>query len=118
MGYLLVVHVLCKGWLCFEFWSQLDAKLFFSQAWLWGPLSLVLKHWHLAFDLSTEPFVVQHLWELLPRCSVELWNVRDLEALGKLFGKIVLVDKNSLLSVDKRVARDLVEVNISKGLIL
>lgn len=49
---------------------------------------------------------------------MELLNVGTLEALVKIFGKIVLIDEKYLNAMDKRVARLLVEVDISKGLVL
>lgn len=76
-----------------------------------------MKHWHPVLDPSIGPLIVQHLWALLLGWPMELWNVRLPEAFGNQLGKLVLVDEKSLLFVDKKVERVLVEVYISKGLI-
>ena len=50
LEYLLVIHILCKGWVCLVCQSHLDAERILERAWIWGSSSLVLKYWHPAFN--------------------------------------------------------------------
>lgn len=65
-----------------------------------------------------EPFLTQHLWDLILGFMLELWSVRELEEVKNNLGKVVHIDEARLENVDKRIARVLVEIGVSKGLIL
>ena len=74
LGYMHVVHVLLKGWVCLGFPTLEDLEKILGKSWIQGTSSLVLKRWHLAFDSRTKPFTVQHLRDLLPGFPLESWN--------------------------------------------
>ena len=55
---------------------------------------------------------------LLPGFPLELWTQNVLEGLANSVGKFIRVDKNSLHSMDKKVARVMVELDIAQGLLV
>ena len=118
LGYMPTVNVMVKGWVSFGLHSSSNTRKLLQRQWLWGNSSLVLKRWHCVFDLKSKPFLIHQLWGLLPGPPLELWNYISLEAVGSKMGKVVYVDEKSLEGVDKRIAKVLMEVNVSKGLVL
>ena len=78
--------------------------------------SLVLGHWHSHFDPLRERVTKRHLWVLLPSLPFPLWNLNILEGIANTISHFVAVDDDFHLSFDKRMARVLVEMDISLGL--
>ena len=78
--------------------------------------SLVLDRWHPRFDPLKEKIVKRHLWVLLPHLPFPLWNKNVLEGIANTIGRFVAVETDFLLVFDKRVAKVLVEMDVSSGL--
>jgi hypothetical protein len=78
--------------------------------------NLMLKRWRTGFDPATEYFSFRHVWVLLPGLPLNLWNTSALTAIGNLLGHFLKIDEASLHSIDKRLARVLVEVELHAGL--
>jgi hypothetical protein len=74
--------------------------------------------WHSGFDPQTKPFVIQHIWVLLPGLPLELWSGPILESIANSLGKFISFDEKILQQEDKRVVKVLVELDISKGILL
>ena len=81
-----------------------------------GDGSLVLDHWHTSFDPLRERISKRHLWVMLPHLPFPLWNKNVLEGIANSIGWFVAIETNFLLDFDKRVARVLVEMDVSLGL--
>ena len=77
---------------------------------------LVLGRWHSCFDPLRERVTKRHPWVLLPSLPFPLWNLNILEGIANTIGRFVAVDEDFHLSFDKRMARVLVEFDISHGL--
>ena len=60
---------------------------------------------------------IRHLWVLFPTLPYPLWNKDILVALANLIGCFVALEKDFHLIFDKRMAKVLVEIDITKGLI-
>jgi hypothetical protein len=58
-----------------------------------------------------------HLWVLLPGLPLQLWNTKALEAIGNTLGHFIKVDEEAIQSLDKRMEKVLVEVDIHAGLL-
>jgi hypothetical protein len=71
----------------------------------------------LSFDPWSKPFVIQHVWVLLLDFPLELWSEASLKDITNKLGKFVALDKDFLNLEDKRIARVLVELDLSKGLL-
>ena len=56
------------------------------------------------------------MWALLPGLPFPLWNRPLLEGVGNTIGSFVALDEDFMNSFDKRMAKILVEVDITKGL--
>ena len=52
----------------------------------------------------------------MPRLPFPLWNRALLEGIGNMIGCFVAVDEDFMNTYDKRIARVLVELDITKGL--
>ena len=57
------------------------------------------------------------MWTLLPGLPFPLWNHSILEGIGNTIGRFVAVEEDFMNSYDKKMARILVELDISKGLL-
>ena len=108
---------MANNWLVFVFLEESDASLILEKLWPVLEGSVVLKKWHLGFDPLTERVAVRHLWVLLPALPFPLWNKDVLINLENLLGRFVALEKDFHLIYDKRVAKILVEVDVTKGLI-
>ena len=111
------ISLLANRWLVFVFIEESDASLILENLWPVLDGSLVLKRWHSSFDPLTEKVTIRHLWVLLPALPFPLWNRDILIALANLLGRFVALEKDFHLIFDKRMAKFLVEVDISKGFI-
>ena len=60
---------------------------------------------------------IRHLWVLLPALPFPLWNKDILTDLANMIGCFVALEKYFHLIFDKRMAKVLVEIVITKGLI-
>ena len=117
LNYIPKVSFLAKGWLSFHFKTQRDASRILGGLWLCGRGNLILKKWHLNFDLDTECILMKNIWILLPNFPLALWNRRAFEAVGNTLGKFLFVDEETLMGCDKRVGKLLVHIDISHGLL-
>ena len=77
---------------------------------------MVLGRWHSKFDPLRERISKRHLWVLLPHLPFPLWSRQFLEGIGNTIGRFVLVEDDFHQVYDKRVAKILVEMDISRRL--
>ena len=77
---------------------------------------MVLDRWHVNFYPLRECVKKQHLWVLLPALPFPLWSRSMLEGIGNTIGRFVAVEEDFMNSYDKRMAKILVEMDISVGL--
>ena len=111
------ISLLANKWLVFVFLEESDALLILDKLWLVLDGFVVLKKWQSGFDPLTERVTVRHLWVLLPALPFPLWNKDVLINLTNLLGRFVALERDFHLIYDKRLAKILVEVDITKGLI-
>jgi hypothetical protein len=76
----------------------------------------MLKRWRPSFNLATDYFSYRHIWVLLPGFPLNLWNIKALTAIGNILGCFLKVDKVGLKSSNKILAKVLVEIDITAGL--
>ena len=100
----------------FIFLEDDHATQVLKQLWRVGKGSLVLDRWHANFDPARERIRKRHLWTLLPGLPFPLWNRSLLEGVGNTIGRFVALDEDFMNSYDKRLAKILVEIDISRGL--
>lgn len=117
LGYSPVCVSLVNGWFRFIFRSGADATQILGGLWLCGKSSLVLKRWHESFDPAKERLRFRHLWVLLPGFPLHFWSLDVCVGVGNQLGRFLFVDESSFEAFDKRVARILVEIDISQGLL-
>ena len=111
------ISLLTNRWLVFVFIEASDASLILQNLWPVMDGSLVLNRWHSGFDPLTKRVTIRHLWVLFPTLPYPLWNKDILIALANLIRRFVALEKNFHLIFDKQMAKVLVEVDITKGLI-
>ena len=111
------ISLLANRWLVFVFIEASDASLILQNLWPVMDGSLVLNRWHLGFDPLTERVTIRHLWVLFPALPYPLWNKDILVALANMIGRFVALEKDFHLIFEKWMAKVLVEVDITKGLI-
>ena len=99
------------------FLEDKDASLILGSLWTIGKGSLVLGRWHSSFDPLRERIAKRHLWVLLPHLPFPLWSRQILEGIGNTIGRFISVEDDFHLVYDKRVAKILVEMDISRGLL-
>ena len=76
----------------------------------------MLERWHSKFDPLRERIAKRHLWVLLPHLSFPLWSRHILEGIENIIGRFVSVEDEFHQVYDKRIAKILVEMYISRGL--
>ena len=76
----------------------------------------MLDRWHVNFDPLRERVKKRHLWAILPGLPFPLWNRSLLEGVGNTIGRFVALEEDFMNSYDKRKAKILVELDITKGL--
>ena len=108
--------MLSNGWIVFVFLKADHASVILNSTWRVGLESLVLGRWHAHFDPLKERVTKRHLWVLLPSLPFPLWHKSILEGIANTVGCFVVVDEHFHLSFDKRLARVLVEMDVSHGL--
>jgi hypothetical protein len=117
IGYSPKLLTLPRGWFGLVFRNLEDSTFILDRFWEFEGGSIMLKHWRTRFDPATEYFSFRHVWVLLPGLSLQLWNKKSLEAIGNMLGRFLKVDEAGFLSMDKRMARVLVELDIHVGLL-
>jgi hypothetical protein len=116
LGYFPRYVTLMKGWVCFQFMKETDLQSVLDRAWLFGKGSLVLQRWHVAFNPLREPILKRHLWMLIPGLPLHLWSKEILVEIANKVGKYIYVDEDALFSLDRKMARVLVEFQVMGGL--
>lgn len=115
-NYIPTISLLSRGWIVFVFLDPVHCTRVLDQMWRVGKGSLVLGRWHANFDPCKEKVSRRHLWVLLPQLPFPLWSKSILEGIGNTIGRFVAVEDDFLQVYDKRMARILVELDISRGL--
>ena len=69
-------------------------------------------------NTRSEPFIVHHVWMIMSSLPIKLWDKVSLEKIRNLVGKIIFFDEKMRDCADKRCARILAKVDISKGLVV
>ena len=117
LHYLPEVLILTRGWYCFFFRCPEDSELILSLTWLCGKGSLMLKHWDHLFNPENEIMRFRHLWVQIPNCPLFLWNLEAFTAIGNHLGRFLHVEHELLVGNDRRIAKLLVEIDITHGLL-
>ena len=112
VGYAPRINLLIKGCIIFIFPDEEKFLKILGRVWLLNESSLILKWWHISFNVAKERQTIRHLWMLLPRFPPELWMQNVLEELDNSVGRFIRVDKNSLYGLKKTMDRVMVELNI------
>ena len=115
-NYIPTISLLSNGWIVFVFLEPEHCTQALEGIWRIGKGSLVLGRWHSNFDPLRERITKRHLWVLLPHLPFPLWNRQILEGIGDTIGRFISVEDDFHLIFDKRVAKILVELDISRGL--
>ena len=76
-----------------------------------------MEHWHVHFEPLRKRVNKRHLWLLLPGLPFPLWSRSLLEGTGNTIGHFVVVEEDFMHSFDKRMEKNLVEMDISVGLL-
>ena len=116
MKYIPTISLLSNDWIVLVFLDATHASLILDKMWRIGPGSLVLGRWHTHFDPLRERVTKRHLWVLLRHIPFPLWNLNILEGIANTIGWFMAVDEDFHLTFDKRVARVLVELDVTLGL--
>ena len=111
------IILLANNWLVFVFIEESDASRILGNLWPILNDSLVLNRWNSGFDPLTERVTIRHLWVLFPALPFPLWNKDILADLTNTIGCLVALEKEFHLLFDKQMAKILVEIDITKGLI-
>ena len=114
--YVPVISLLVKGWIVFVFLNEEHATTILNRPWRIGKGSLVLDRWNVQFDPARTRIKKRHLWALLPGLPFPLWNRDTLEGIGNSIGRFIAIEEEFLNTFDKRMARILVEIDVSMGL--
>jgi len=91
LGYVPETYILLKGWFCFIFKTLEDAEMVLQRFWVVNRGSLMMKRWHLTFNLEKESFRLRHLWVLLLRFHLALWSVEVFKIIENAIGKFIHV---------------------------
>lgn len=70
----------------------------------------------LGFNLVNRVVSKRHLWVLLPGLPLQLWSEEILELIANQLGKFMSVEKVSMCGEDRKMARVLVDLDISEGM--
>ena len=68
------------------------------------------------FDPTRERVKKRHLWNLLLGLPFSLWNRSLLEGVGNTIGRFVAVEEDYMNAYNKRMAKILVELDVTLGL--
>lgn len=109
--------VLNRGWLCFICRSLEDAEKILGGFWLCHNGSLMVKRWYIGFNPDKDFFQKRHIWVLLPRLPLQLWDREAFVAIGNELGHFLFVEENLIKQEDKRMGKLLVEIDVSNGLL-
>ena len=115
-SYVPTISLLAKGWLVIVFSEEAHASFVLNSLWCIREGSLVLDHWHVHFDPLRERIKKRHLWVLLPGLPFPLWSCALLEGVGNTPGHFVTIEEDFMRAYDKRMAKILMEMDISMGL--
>ena len=114
--YIPTISLLSNGWIGFVFLDPEHCTRALEGVCRIGKGSLVLEQWHSNFDPLRERISKRHLWVLLLHLPFPLWSRQILEGIGNTIGRFISVEDDFHLVYDKRVAKILVELDISRGL--
>ena len=105
-----------KFWLVFLFLDNKDRT--FILHYLWPILNgyLVHSYWYADFSPTREWVIKRHLWVFLLGLPFPLQNCSLLEDIGNTIGRFVAIEEDFMNTYDKRMAKILVEMDISKGM--
>ena len=110
------ISLLARGWIVIVFLEEAHALIVLNSFWRIREGSLVLDRWHIHFDPHRERVKKRHLWVILPGLPFPLWNRDVMEGIGDTIGRFVAVEDDFLHTFDKRMAKILVEMDLSIGL--
>jgi hypothetical protein len=116
LGYCPRFFTLLRGWICIQFLSVSDSQKMLDSTWLFGRGSIVLKRWHCEFHPDREPIKIRHLWLKLPGLPLQFWSREALEAIANTVGRFITVDEDNFFSLERKIAKVLIEINIEDGL--
>ena len=100
----------------FVFLEDAHATTILNSLWRIGASSLVLSRWYTHFDPLQERVKKRNLWVLLPALPFPLWSHSFLEGISNTIGWFIAVEDDFHSIFDKRCAKVLIELDVSKGL--
>ena len=101
----------------FHFPVDEDVPKVINRVWIMKGSFLNIKRWQVYFDHEQQRMVLKHLLLLFPVFSIDLWTKNIMVAFANNFGHFIPINKKMSNNVDKRVAKIMLELGISKGLL-
>ena len=117
LTYIPTISMLAKGWIFFVFMEEEHTSVILDSLWRIGKGYLVLGRWHVHFEPLWERVTKHNLWVLLPSFPFPLSSKGILEGIANTIGRFVAVEEYCHLIFNKRMAKVLVEIDISSGLL-
>lgn len=77
---------------------------------------MLLKPWHPLFDASRERVDVIPIWVRMPTLPLHFWDLQHFKWIGDILGTFLEADLTFLETLEQKVARILVNINIREGL--
>jgi hypothetical protein len=101
---------------CFLFNSLEDAEEVLNKVWVVNNDSLMLKHWHCAFNPKKEVICYRHLWVLMPGFRLQSGTWRLLRRLETRSGNFYMLIQITVKALIGGWGKCLVEIDLFEGL--
>jgi len=116
VGYAPVVVMLTRGWFAFRFKKEEELRRVLNMNWHLNNAPVLLKLWHPLFDASRERVDVSPVWVRMPALPLHYWDPYHFRKIGDILGTFLEADMSYLETLEQRVARILVNINLREGL--
>jgi len=116
VGYAPVVVMLTRGWFAFRFKKEEELRRVLNMNWQLKNAPVLLKLWHPLFDASRERVDVSPVWVRMPALPLHYWDPYHFRKIGDILGTFLEADMSFLETLEQRVARILVNINLREGL--
>ena len=116
VGYAPMVVMLNRGWFAFKFKKEEELRRILNKHWHLNHAPVLLKTWHTMFDASRERVDVSPIWVRLPALPLHYWEPHHFKQIGDILGTFLEADLSYLETLEQKVARILVSINLREGL--
>jgi len=116
LGYAPVVVMLNRGWFAFKFIKEEELRRVLNMNWHLNHSPVLLKPWHPLFDASRERVDVIPIWVRMPALPLHFWELQHFKRIGDILGTFLEADLTYLETLEQKIARILVSINIREGL--